>query len=156
MGITRWAGLVGALAGTLLPGALLPFGARAQGMAKAARGALPAVTRASGVLRVATSLWGTPFAFTDAEDKRDGIDIPLIMALTQRLGLRTEVEDTRYPTIKLGVTSRRYDIGLDQVNITAEQAKVVDPVPYSKDSLGLLLPRGRGWTSTTCAAERLC
>ena len=41
-----------------------------------------------------------------------------------------------------GVSSGRYDVGLNQINITAERARVVDFVPYSKDGLGLLVRRG--------------
>ena len=137
MVITRRAGLVGALAM-----ALLPVGARAQGTTEAAKAALPAATRASGVLRVATSLQWPPFAFTDADGKPDGIDIRLVTMLAQRLGLRADIEDTKFPTIVPGVSSGRYDAGLNQINITAERAKVVDFVPYSKDGLGLLVRRG--------------
>lgn len=108
--------------------ALLPGGARAQGT--------------SGVLRVATSLQWPPFAFTDADGKPDGIDIKLVTMLAQRLGLRAEIEDIKFPTIVPGVSSGRYDVGLDQINITAERAKVVAFVPYSKDGLGLLVRQG--------------
>lgn len=137
MVITRRAALVGALA---VPS--LPVVARAQGVVDAARAALPAGTRASGILRVATSLQWPPFAFTDADGKPDGIDIRLITLLAQRLGLRAEIEDTKFPTIVPGVSSGRYDAGLNQINITAERAKAVDFVPYSKDGLGLLVRRG--------------
>jgi polar amino acid transport system substrate-binding protein len=134
---TRRTGLAGALGL-----ALLPFGVWAQGTIDAARAALPDATRASGVLRVATSLQWPPFAFADADGKPDGIDIRLIAMLAQRLGLRAEIEDTKFPTIVPGVSSGRYDVGLNQINITAERAKVVDFVPYSKDGLGLLVRRG--------------
>ncbi|MGI4802279.1 MAG: transporter substrate-binding domain-containing protein [Janthinobacterium lividum] len=122
--------------------ALRPCGAKAQETTNVARAALPAATRASGVLRVATSLQWPPFAFTNADGKPDGIDIRLITLVAQRLGLRPEIEDIKFPTIVPGVSSGRYDVGLDQINITAERAKVVDFVPYSKDGLGLLVRQG--------------
>ena len=134
---TRRATVFGALAT-----ALRARGAKAQDKTNAARAALPAATRASGVLRVATSLQWPPFAFTNSDGKPDGIDIRLITLLAQRLGLRPEIEDIKFPTIVPGVSSGRYDVGLDQINITAERAKVVDFVPYSKDGLGLLVRQG--------------
>lgn len=137
MASTRRATLFGALAA-----ALLRDGARAQQATDAARAALPAATRASGVLRVATSLQWPPYAYSDADGKPDGIDIRLVTMLAQRLGLRPDIEDTKFPTIVPGVSSGRYDVGLNQINITAERAKVVDFVPYSKDGLGLLVRRG--------------
>lgn len=136
MATTRRAALFGTVA------ALLPGAAEAQGTTEAARAALPAAIRASGVLRVATSLQWPPYAFTDGDGKPDGIDIRLITALAQRLGLRAAIEDIKFPTIVPGVSSGRYDVGLNQINITAERAKVVDFVPYSKDGLGLLVRRG--------------
>ena len=131
-----------ALLGGALGVALLPADVRAQATADTARAALPAATRASGVLRVATSLQWPPFAFTDADGRPEGIDIRLITMLAQRLGLRADIADTKFSTIVPGVSSGRYDVGLDQIYITAERAAVVDFVPYSKDGLGLLVRRG--------------
>ena len=40
------------------------------------------------------------------------------------------------------MASGRFDAGVDQINITAERAKVVDFVPYSQDGIGLLVRKG--------------
>ncbi len=130
---------------TLLAAALLlaPIAARAaEQVAEAARAALPESVRAAGVLKVATSLQWPPYAFTSEAGTPDGIDIRLVRLLAEKLGLRAEIEDVKFPAIVPGVSSGRYDVGLNQINITAERAKIVDFVPYSQDGMGLLIRRG--------------
>jgi polar amino acid transport system substrate-binding protein len=130
---------------TLLATALLlaPIAARAAAqVAEAARAALPESVRAAGVLKVATSLQWPPYAFTSEAGTPDGIDIRLVRLLAEKLGLRAEIEDVKFPAIVPGVSSGRYDVGLNQINITAERAKIVDFVPYSQDGMGLLIRRG--------------
>ena len=109
---------------------------------EAARAALPEPVRAAGVLRVATSLQWPPFAYVSAAGAPDGIDIRLMKLLAEKLGLRPEIEDVKFPSIVPGVANGRFDAGVDQINITAERAKVVDFVPYSKDGMGLLVRKG--------------
>lgn len=108
----------------------------------AARAALPASVRAAGVLRVATSLQWPPFDFTTENGAPDGIDIRLMKLLAEKLGLRAQIEDLKFPAIVPGVASGRFDAGVDQINITAERAKVADFVPYSQDGIGLLVRKG--------------
>jgi polar amino acid transport system substrate-binding protein len=110
--------------------------------AEAARAALPDSVRAAGVLRVATSLQWPPFAYVSAAGAPDGIDIRLMRLLAEKLGLRPEIEDVKFPSIVPGVANGRFDAGVDQINITAERGKVVDFVPYSKDAMGLLVRKG--------------
>ncbi|GAC1345102.1 MAG: hypothetical protein NVSMB18_24080 [Acetobacteraceae bacterium] len=115
--------------------------ARAQ-VVETARSALPPSVVSLGALRVATSLQWPPFAYKTDAGAADGIDIRLMKLLAEKLGLRPEIEDVKFPSIVPGVASGRYDAGVDQINITAERAKVVDFVPYSKDGMGLLVRRG--------------
>lgn len=109
---------------------------------EAARAALPDSVRAAGVLKVATSLQWPPFAFTSDAGTPDGIDVRLIRLLAEKMGLRAEIEDVKFPTIVPDVSSGRFDVGLNQINITAERGKIVDFVPYSQDGMGLLVRKG--------------
>ena len=97
---------------------------------------------AAGVLRVATSTQWPPFAFQGENGEADGIDIRLVRLLAAKLGLKPAIEDVKFPAIVPGVSSGRYDVGVNQINITAERAKAVDFLPYSQDGLGLLVRRG--------------
>ena len=118
----------------------------------AARAALPEAVRASGVLRVATSLQWPPFAYVAEAGGPDGIDIRLMKLLAGKLGLRAEIEDVKFPSIVPGVASGRFEAGVDQINITAERGKIVDFVPYSIDAIGMLARRGE----TALDANALC
>ena len=131
--------------GVLVFGLLLAWGGAARAQAvDAARAALPEATRASGVLKVATSLQWPPFAFSDDGGAPDGIDIRLVKLLAGRLGLRPEFEDVKFPAIVPGVASGRYDIGVDQIGDTAERARAVAFLDYFNSGLGLLVRKGAG------------
>jgi len=121
--------------------AFLAHPAQAQ-VVEAARAALPEAVRAAGALRVATSTQWPPFAYQSENGEPDGIDIRLVRLLAGKLGLRPAIEDVKFPAIVPGVSNGRYDVGLNQINITAERAKAVDFLPYSQDGLGLLVRRG--------------
>ena len=129
------------LATILALGILLGRPAQAQ-VVEAARAALPDAARAAGVLKVATSTQWPPFAFAGDNGEPDGIDIRLVRLLAMKLGLKPVIEDVKFPAIVPGVSSGRYDVGVNQINITAERAKAVDFLPYSQDGLGLLVRRG--------------
>lgn len=122
-------------------GVLLTHPTLAQ-VVEAARAALPDAVRAAGVLRVATSTQWPPFAYAGANGEPDGIDIRLVKLLAEKLGLQPAIEDVKFPAIVPGVSSGRYDVGVNQINVTAERAKAVDFLPYSQDGLGLLVRRG--------------
>lgn len=107
-----------------------------------ARAALPEAIRTSGTLKVATSLQWPPFAFKDDKGDMEGIDIRLMRLLAEKLGLKAEIEDVRFPSIVPGVTTGRYDVGVNQIGITAERAKVADFVPYVVSGFSLLVRKG--------------
>ncbi len=122
---------------------LWPAGAtRAAEIVPAARAALPESIRAAGVLRVATSLQWPPFGYATDTGQPDGIDIRLIRVLADKLGLRAEFENVRFPTIVPGVANGRFDIGANSLSRTAEREQVVNFVVYFRSQLGLLVRRG--------------
>lgn len=108
----------------------------------AARDALPAAIRDAGVLKVATSYQWAPFAFVDDAGKPDGIDLRLVKILAAKLGLEAQFDDLTFPSIIPGVQNGRYDIGVNQMGITAERAAAVDFVPYFRSGYGLLVRNG--------------
>ncbi len=114
----------------------------AEPVVEAARAALPAAVQSAGVLRVATSLQWPPYAYVAEGGQPDGIDVELMTLLAEKLGLRPDIQDVKFPAIVPGVSSGRFDAGVNQINITAERAKIVDFVPYSADGMGLLVRKG--------------
>ncbi|HEY0294797.1 MAG TPA: ABC transporter substrate-binding protein [Bordetella sp.] len=120
-------------------GLAAPAGAQ---VVEAARAALPDGIRASGVLKVATSLAWAPFAYKTEAGETAGLDIDIVNALAARLGVKPEFADLKFPTIIPGVQSGRYDIGVDQFAITPDRRKAVDFVPYITGHSGLLVRQG--------------
>ena len=108
----------------------------------AARAALPDAIRTAGVLRVATSLQWPPFDYTAEGTGPEGIDIRLVKLLAAKLGLRAEITDVKFPAIVPGVADGRFDIGVDQIDRTAERAKTVDFLSYFNAGYGLLVRKG--------------
>ncbi|CAN7303254.1 transporter substrate-binding domain-containing protein [Bosea sp. LjRoot9] len=141
------AALFGLAALVVLPGA-----SQAQTVVEAARAALPEATRASGVLRTATSLQWPPFGYKSEAGEVEGIDIRLITLLAGKLGLKPEFDDIKFPSIVPGVANGRYDVGVNQIGVTAERMKVADFLPYFNSGYGLLVRRG----ATDIDINRLC
>jgi len=138
--ILRNSGMAALAAAALVLGAQA---AQAQDVVPAARDALPQEIRAAGVLKIATSLQWAPFAYKSEAGAMVGIDISLMTLLSAKLGLKPEFEDIKFPSIVPGVSTGRYDVGVNQIGITQERAKVVDFVPYFNSGYGLLVRAGR-------------
>jgi polar amino acid transport system substrate-binding protein len=129
-----------ALAGLAIFGLAAP--AASQDVVEAARAALPAAVRDAGVLNVATSLQWAPFAYASESGEAVGIDISLIKVLAAKLGLEPRFEDIKFPSIIPGVQTGRYEVGVNQIGITADRLKVVDLLPYFNSGYGLLIRKG--------------
>jgi polar amino acid transport system substrate-binding protein len=121
---------------------LLSFACHAQAVDRVARADLPAKIKQSGVLQVATSLQWPPFDYKSDAGQPDGIDIRLVKAIAERLGLKPEFTDVKFPSIVPGVSTGRFDIGVDQLAETPARAKVVQFVAYYGSALGLLVRQG--------------
>ncbi|MBE9605137.1 ABC transporter substrate-binding protein [Acetobacteraceae bacterium H6797] len=124
--------------GAVMGGLSSPAMAQAQ-VVPEARAALPEVVRQAGVLKIATSYQWPPFASLGSDGKPDGIDIRLMTLLAAKLGLTPQFDDIKFPSIVPGVSSGRYDAGVNQIGITAERQKVVNFVPYFNSGYGLLV-----------------
>jgi polar amino acid transport system substrate-binding protein len=126
--------------------------AMADDVVKEARDALPAQVRDSGKLKVATSLTWAPFAYKSEDDDAVGIDVGLMKLLASKLGLDPVIDDIKFPAIVPGVTTGRYDVGLNGIDITEERLKVVDMVPYFTSGSAVLVKKG----ATNLDPNNLC
>jgi len=127
--------------GTVLA-SLLSFACHARAVDQAAHAKLPTKIKQSGVLQVATSLQWPPFDYKSDAGEPDGIDIRLVKAIAERLGLKPKFTDVKFPSIVPGVSTGRFDIGVDQLAETPARAKVVQFVVYYGSALGLLVRQG--------------
>ncbi|MCB8878057.1 transporter substrate-binding domain-containing protein [Acidisoma silvae] len=121
--------------------AMKPAFAQSNIVVDQAKAALPADIRAAGVLKVATSLQWPPFDYLK-DGKPEGIDIRLIKLLAEKLGLQAQFNDLKFPAIVPGVVTGRFDIGVDQIGVTAARLQVVDLVPYFDSAYGLMIRKG--------------
>lgn len=112
-------------------------------VAEAARAALPAKVRDEGVLRIATSLQWAPFAYRSEKDEAVGIDISLMKLIAAKLGLKPELDDMKFPGIIPGVSSGRYQVGVNQLSMSPERLNAVDMVPYFDTTSVLLIAKGK-------------
>lgn len=117
--------------------------AQTPAVSEAARAALPAKLREEGVLKIATSLQWAPFAYRSEKDEAVGIDISLMKVIAAKLGLKPSFDDLKFPAIIPGVTSGRYQAGVDQLSMSTERLAVVDMIPYFDTSSALLIAAGK-------------
>lgn len=109
----------------------------------AARAALPAKVRDSGELRIATALQWAPFAYRNEKEEAVGIDISLMKVIAAKLGLKPMFDDMKFPSIIPGVSSGRYNVGVNQLSMSPERLGAVDMIPYFQSTSVLLVPAGK-------------
>jgi polar amino acid transport system substrate-binding protein len=80
--------------------------------------------------------------FKSASGKPDGLDIRLVALLARKLGLTAQFHEVKFPAIVPGVAVGRFDVGVNQIGVTAERQKVVAFVPYYNSGYGLLVRHG--------------
>lgn len=107
-----------------------------------ARALLPESILDSGTLKVATSLTWAPFDYKDENGEAAGIEIGLIDAVAQTLGVEAEVTDIDWQSLVPSVANGRFDIVMNQLEDTPERRKEAQFVHYYQDSLAVLTKEG--------------
>lgn len=90
---------------------------------------VPAEIRGGGTLIVGTDATYAPNEFRDA-GKITGFDIELFDAIADRLGLKTQWENSAFDEIIPGVRTGKYHAAVSSFSINAERANQVTMVPY--------------------------
>lgn len=103
---------------------------------------LPAAIRQAGLLKVATSSSWPPFAYQDKDGKSVGLDIDLVTAIAASLGLKAQFDDIEFTSLVPGVSTGRYDVGVDEMADNAARRDQVQFVDYYRAGLGLLVKKG--------------
>lgn len=92
---------------------------------------LPASIKSAGVIKVGTDATYAPNEFLAADGKTvQGMDVDLFDAVAARFGVKVDWQPASFDSIILGVTSKKYDIGISSFSITDERKKAVDMVSY--------------------------
>ncbi|MFE9680922.1 ABC transporter substrate-binding protein [Streptomyces sp. NPDC006285] len=105
---------------------------------------LPADVRASGTLRVGSSIGFPPGAYyPNGQDKPPaGQDIDIADAVAKVLGVRLERQDASFETILPALGSGKYDFGTGNFGVTAERLRTIDFVTYINDGQGFAVKKG--------------
>ncbi|MFC7766794.1 transporter substrate-binding domain-containing protein [Leucobacter soli] len=107
-----------------------------------ARALLPASVRDSGTLKVATSLTWAPFDYKDENGEATGIEIGLMEAVGEVLGVKIEVTDIDWQSLVPSVANGRFDVSMNQLEDTEDRRKQAQFVHYYKDSIAVLTKAG--------------
>lgn len=129
-----------ALALAVLAIAITAAGASARSTA-GPRDLLPASIKASGEVKVATSIYA-PVDFYKKDGKTlTGFDYDVMQAVAKKLGVKFTWSVIDFSAIIPGITSGQYDMATD-LNATLERQKAVDFVSHFKDGTSILVAKG--------------
>ena len=111
------------------------------------------VTRTPGVLKIGMEITYPPFESYDG-DKVVGSDPELIDALAGQLGLKTQLIDTKFPNLIMGLNAGHYDAIISGMYITPERQLQAQTIAYARAGAAILIPKGS--TLTAQVPEDLC
>ncbi|MFJ9041369.1 ABC transporter substrate-binding protein [Streptomyces sp. NPDC102406] len=99
---------------------------------------LPADVRASGSLKIAVTVGGTPPGSTYLPDGRTivGQDIDFARAVGKVLGIELDQEVASFEAILPALGSGKYDVGTGNFGVTDERRRTIDFVTYINDGQG--------------------
>lgn len=113
--------------------------------------AIPSAIRSKGALVVATDPTYAPNEFVASDGTTiEGMDVDLVNAIAQKLGLKANVQKATFDAIIPGLAARRYDVGMSSFTDTREREKTVDFVTYFNAGTSFYVRRG-GPNVTTIA-----
>lgn len=107
-----------------------------------ARAALPDAIRDSGKLKVATSLTWAPFDYKDENGDPTGIEVDMIRAIADTLGVEAEITDIDWQSLVPSLSNGRFDVSMNQFEDTEERRQEVQFVHYQREGLALLTKKG--------------
>ncbi|MFK0002699.1 ABC transporter substrate-binding protein [Paenarthrobacter sp. NPDC090522] len=87
------------------------------------RAMLPKSISDKGTLTVASGLNYPPFEFKSVDGANDGMDVELITAIGQRLGLKVAIQQAPFDAMLAGLGSNRFDVAMAPFTITPERRK---------------------------------
>lgn len=84
------------------------------------------VARDNGKLVVATNAEFAPYEFRDANDAIVGIDMDIMQAVCDKLGMELKIEDMMFDSIIVAVSTGKADVGAAGMSVTEDRLKNVD------------------------------
>lgn len=95
-------------------------------------------------LIVATNATFPPYEYYD-NDKVTGIDIDIITAIGDKLGMKVEISDMEFDAIINSVNSGKADVGIAGLTVTEDRLKSIDfSEPYTTSKQVIIVKAGKG------------
>jgi polar amino acid transport system substrate-binding protein len=109
---------------------------------EAARAMLPDDLRQRGTLTVAMPLDFEPFNWLDEKNQPTGLDVDMIRAIGERLGLKVDIQRMGFASMIPSVSGGRVDAAMSAMGILPARLPQVSFVRYGHFSNGLVVRKG--------------
>jgi len=109
---------------------------------EAARALLPDDIKQKGTLVVAMPLDFEPFNYLDEKNEQTGLDVDMIRAIGDKLGLKVEIQRIGFASMIPGVSGGRVDAAMSAMGILPARLPLVSFVRYGHFSNGLVVRKG--------------
>jgi polar amino acid transport system substrate-binding protein len=109
---------------------------------QAARALLPDDIKQKGTLVVAMPLDFEPFNYLDEKNQPVGLDVDMIHAIAERLGLKVDIQRMGFASMIPSVSGGRVDAAMSAMGILPARLPLVSFVRYGHFSNGLVVRKG--------------
>ena len=109
---------------------------------EAARALLPDDIKQKGTLVVAMPLDFEPFNYLDEKNQPVGLDVDMIHAIADRLGLKVDIQRMGFASMIPSVSGGRVDAAMSAMGILPARLPLVSFVRYGHFSNGLIVRKG--------------
>jgi polar amino acid transport system substrate-binding protein len=109
---------------------------------ESARAMLPDDTKQKGVLVVAMPLDFEPFNYLDEKNEQTGLDVDIIHAIGDKLGLKVDIQRIGFASMIPSVSGGRVDAAMAAMGILPARLPLVSFVRYGHFSNGLVVRKG--------------
>ena len=109
---------------------------------EAARALLPDDIKQKGTLVVAMPLDFEPFNYLDEKNEQAGLDVDMIRAVGEKLGLKVDIQRMGFASMIPSVSGGRVDAAMSAMGILPARLPLVSFVRYGHFSNGLVVRKG--------------
>ena len=109
---------------------------------EAARALLPDDIKQKGMLVVAMPLDFEPFNYLDEKNEQMGLDVDMIRAIGDKLGLKVDIQRIGFASMIPSVSGGRVDAAMSAMGILPARLQLVSFVRYGHFSNGLVVRKG--------------
>ena len=109
---------------------------------EAARALLPDDIKQKGTLVVAMPLDFEPFNYLDDKNEQTGLDVDMIRAIGDKLGLKVDIQRIGFASMIPSVSGGRVDAAMSAMGILPARLQLVSFVRYGHFSNGLVVRKG--------------